>query len=175
MLLKFSTIISVFSLLPPLLLPPLSSFVSSTTALTAPIHHDLLLSVCSLSRAPYLRSTARYPLSIHSDLDLSYRVLELLMREERHGINFGRSTSPLGCGLTRCHTCSPYVLPLSSLPCVTSCISSHLRAEVNRSRSVVQSCIVMHCGLMRVLFSAPNEQLLPDMEGLQYVCGSPRS
>ena len=52
--------------------------------------------MCSLSRAPYLRSTARYPLSIHSDLDLSYRVLELLMREERHGINFGHSHLSLG-------------------------------------------------------------------------------
>ena len=52
--------------------------------------------MCPLSRAPYLRFTARYPLSIHSDLDLSYRVLELLMREERHGINFGHSHLSLG-------------------------------------------------------------------------------
>ena len=97
MLLKFSTIISVSSSF--LLHPTSTSDVPCTfyDSLTAPIHHhDLLLYVCSQSRARYLRSTAHYPLSIHSDLDLSYRVLELLMREERHGINFGRSHLSLG-------------------------------------------------------------------------------
>ncbi|KAI5887994.1 uncharacterized protein SCHCODRAFT_02639453 [Schizophyllum commune H4-8] len=144
----------------------------------------LVLTICALP--------AHYPLSIHSDLDLSYRVLELLMREERHGINFGGSHLSLGM--------RPYEVPYMfalrpplSLPFVAFLIPCHLRTEANRSRSVVHPYILMRCDVMRELFSAwthhapswsapnavPNSRAsdtsLRGQEGLQYVCGFSRS